>query len=103
QPTCVFDLRKVVLSNTSYGLQSINPNPITNNNAEIEFSVGLKGYTEIKIYNSNSEVIAMPVKEELEIGLYKISLDVANMPSGVYWYEMTSGPYHSTKKMVIAR
>ncbi|MBI5323952.1 MAG: IgGFc-binding protein [Ignavibacteriae bacterium] len=102
-PTCVFDLRKVVMSNTSYGLQSINPNPVSNNNAEINFSVGLKGYTEIKIYNSSTELVAMPVKEELEIGLYKINLDVSNMPNGVYWYEMTSGPYHSIEKMVIAR
>ncbi|MBI5323948.1 MAG: hypothetical protein HZB41_01480, partial [Ignavibacteriae bacterium] len=44
-PTCVFDLRKVVMTNTTYGLQGINPNPVSNNNAEIEFSVGLKGYT----------------------------------------------------------
>ncbi|MBI5325686.1 MAG: hypothetical protein HZB41_10540, partial [Ignavibacteriae bacterium] len=102
-PTCVFDLRKVVMTNTSYGLQGINPNPVSNNNAEIEFSVGLKGYTEIKIYNSNTELVAMPVKEELETGLYKINLDVSNMPNGVYWYEMTSGPFHSIEKMVIAR
>jgi hypothetical protein len=102
-PTCVFDLRKVVLTSSSYGLQSINPNPVINGNAEIEFSVGLKGYTEIKIYNSNTGVVAVPVKEELEPGLYKINLDVSNMPNGVYWYEMTSGPFHSTEKMVIAR
>src|SRR3989339_291312 len=103
EPTCVFDLRKIVMSTTTYGLQSINPNPVTNSNAEIEFSVGLKGYTEIKIYNSNSGIVAIPVKEELEPGLYKINLDVANMTNGVYWYEMTSGPFHSTEKMVIAR
>jgi len=84
-------------------MKSINPNPVTGGKAAIEFSVGLKGYTEIKIYNSNSEIVSIPVKEELEPGLYKIDLDVTNMSNGAYWYEMTSGPFHSTEKMVIAR
>jgi hypothetical protein len=103
EPTCVYDLRKVVLTQTSYGMKAINPNPVTNGNAEIEFSVGLKGYTEIKIFNANSEVVAIPVKEELQPGIYSINLNVNNMPNGAYWYEMSSGPFHSTEKMIIAK
>jgi hypothetical protein len=103
EDVCKFDLRKVVISSTTYALKAVNPNPVTTDKAQINFSIGWDGYTEIKLYNSNSELIAMPVKSDLQKGEYTIDLDVSNLPSGVYWYEMKAGPYHKMEKMVVVQ
>ncbi|MBI5324944.1 MAG: hypothetical protein HZB41_06695 [Ignavibacteriae bacterium] len=101
-PTCVYDLRKVVMSTTAYSMSKVNPNPVTNA-AEIEFSVGLEGLTEIKIINSSTEVVAVPVSEILKPGMYKLGINAMDLPSGVYWLEMSSGPFKKIEKMVVAK
>ncbi|MGA2297744.1 MAG: T9SS type A sorting domain-containing protein, partial [FCB group bacterium] len=103
QPTCEYNLRKVAISTTAYSLESVNPNPVINNTAAINFGVGIDGYTEIRIFNTSGAIIAVPVQEELKTGTYTINLDVTNMPSGVYYYEMASGPFRKLEKMVITR
>ncbi|OGU17143.1 MAG: hypothetical protein A2X61_07910 [Ignavibacteria bacterium GWB2_35_12] len=102
EPTCAYDLRKVVLNSTAYSMSKVNPNPVTNS-AEIEFSVGLEALTEIKIFGSSSEVVAVPVSEVLKPGVYRLGISVQDLPSGVYWLELSSGPYKKIEKMVVTK
>ncbi|TAL67366.1 MAG: hypothetical protein EPN82_15470 [Bacteroidetes bacterium] len=102
QPTCVYDLRKVALGTTNYSFSSVKPNPVTST-AELEFSIGLEAMTEVKIYGPTSELISVPVSDVLKPGVYKLGINTLDLPSGVYWLEMSSGPYKKIEKMVIAK
>jgi hypothetical protein len=102
-PTCLYDMRKVIFSPVNYSLSEVRPNPASQDNIEINFSVGLKGYTEIIIYNSTGATISKLLTETLSAGTYTARLQASELPAGIYWYRMTSGPFTETKTLVITR
>jgi hypothetical protein len=101
--TCVFNIRKVFISNTDYALATINPNPVDSKGAEIEFAVGLDGMTEIAIYDAKGTLVAKPVNQVLQIGKYSVNVPVTSLPSGTYFYTMKSGPFEQTQKMIVVK
>ncbi len=103
EDVCADSLRQLFFSKDEYNLGEVNPNPIGSSGADIEFGVGLNGFTEIKIFNANSEVVAVPVSANLKSGNYSFQIPVDKLGSGVYFYEMKSGPFMKTRKLVIAK
>jgi len=100
--TCVDNLRPIQISASKYNLGEVNPNPVGSNGADIKFSVGGSNIpTEINIYNSNSELVSTVFTGTLNSGEYSVRIPVENMASGVYFYEMKSGPFSNTKKLII--
>jgi len=43
------------------------------------------------------------VNEEKAAGTYEITWQAANLPSGVYFYQLQAGNYVETKKMVLLK
>lgn len=87
-----------------------SPNPIhTNdgNNAETNISLMLPETDEVKltIYDMLGREVKTIVKGKLESGKhnFKFSLRNLNLPSGVYFYNLTSGKYSATKKMLLLK
>jgi hypothetical protein len=83
------------------------PNPF-NSGTTIEFSLPRAGYTELKIYNLLGQLVASPVQQNLSAGEHRALWDGKDQsgsptPTGVYLYKITSGPYTSTKKMVLLK
>ncbi|HQY52456.1 MAG TPA: T9SS type A sorting domain-containing protein [Ignavibacteria bacterium] len=73
-----------------------NPfNPVTN----LKFNISTKGFTSLKIYNNIGREVAVIVKSELERGTYNYNFDASNLPSGIYFYKLTSGESSIVKKM----
>jgi hypothetical protein len=101
QPTCVYDLRLVAISGVEYSLSKISPNPVGTDGTEIEFSVGLEAWTEINVYNTLGELVAMPVASVLEPGNYTVTMPVTDLSSGSYLVRMVSGPYSKTQELII--
>ena len=103
--TCVDNLRPIQISALKYNLQQVNPNPVGSNGGDIKFSVGGKNiYTEIKIYNESGKLISTVLNATLNSGEYSVRIPIEEMSSGVYYYEMTSGPYKSeAKKLVVQK
>ena len=71
--------------------------------SNIDFAVGLDGYTEIGIYDSRGDLIAKPVNKDLKAGNYTVSVPVSDMSSGAYYVKMVSGPFIKTESMIIAK
>lgn len=103
RPTCAYDLRKVIYTGEEYYLNNINPNPVTDNTAEIEFSIGLKGQTDIALYDNTGQRVVNIVSSSLEAGRYIIPLNTTELHSGVYWLRMISGDFTKTKKVFIVK
>jgi hypothetical protein len=102
-PICVYDIRKIMTFGTEYMLSNINPNPVTGSSTSLKFGVGLEANTDITIVNSNGQLIANPVNGVYKPGEYEINLNVTNMPSGVYYIKMKSGPFNATRELVITK
>lgn len=77
-----------------------NPfNPVT----IIKYSVKETGNVTIKIFDPLGREIALLVNEERAPGSYQVEFNAKNMPSGVYYYQLTSGRYSETKKLVLLK
>ncbi|MES2766530.1 MAG: choice-of-anchor D domain-containing protein [Bacteroidota bacterium] len=99
---CFLDARPVKLSTTQYQLQEITPNPVSDQ-AKLVYGVGLDGRTVINLYNSEG-VLVMPVIDEVLLtGSYETIIPLHDIPAGVYFYTMYSGPYSATRKLVITK
>ncbi|MCX6154906.1 MAG: choice-of-anchor D domain-containing protein [Candidatus Kapabacteria bacterium] len=103
EPICAHPYREVVISANSYYMNEINPNPVSSNGTNINFGLGLSGFTEVKIYNSNGELVATPVSKEMKAGEYSIPVPVESLSSGVYSIHLNSYPFNETKKLVIVK
>ena len=102
-PTCAFVYRKVDSKNVMYSMAAINPNPVGESGAEVEFSVGLKSMTEIEIYNSTGSKVGTISAGSLEPGKYSVKVPVVGLSSGTYTLRLTSGPYTEQQQLVIVK
>ncbi|MDX9789641.1 MAG: hypothetical protein RBT61_02320 [Candidatus Kapabacteria bacterium] len=101
-PTCVDNLRPIQISAVKYGLQPIAPNPVGASGADVNFSVGGNNiFTEIKLYNSSSELVSTIFSGTLNPGEYSARIPVENLSSGMYFIEMVSGPFSSGYEKLI--
>ena len=78
------------------------PNPF-NSSTTIIFDLPQSNYTQISIYNSIGQLIKKFESDNIEKGTHKLIFDASNIPSGVYFYKLTSGNYTQTKKMVLLK
>jgi hypothetical protein len=86
----------------SYSLLQNYPNPF-NPNTKIQFTIPITGYTKLTIYNMLGQLVSTLVNQELVFGAYEYDFNAANLPNGNYFYNLTSGNYKVTKKMVLLK
>jgi hypothetical protein len=85
-----------------YGLQQNYPNPF-NPVTKIKFALPKNGNVVVKIYDAIGREVSTLVNEKLNAGVYSVDWDGANYPSGVYFYQLVSGEYTDTRKMVLVK
>lgn len=77
-----------------------NPfNPATN----FGFHVADFGFISLRIFNVMGEEVATVVNKNLLPGEYTISWDAGYLPSGVYYYRLTSGAESQTRTMTVLK
>ncbi len=100
---CGLDFRLIeAVSGSRYSLSDASPN-ITSNRTEIAFSIGIEAETTIEIFNQQGNRVGVLVDQELTPGGYAVSWDVSGVPSGKYFYRITSGPWTETKEVVVQK
>jgi hypothetical protein len=57
----------------------------------------------LKIFDITGREIQTLVNEELKPGTYEVSFDGSNLPSGIYFYQLRSGDFIETKKLVLLK
>ncbi len=100
---CESFLRRIVYSGEQYYLEEISPNPIYSEEIRISYSVGLESYTEIRLINTLGETVAIPVSKSHKTGKYNKSVKLNQLSAGLYFVRMRSGPFISTKKLIITK
>ncbi|MGB9696560.1 MAG: T9SS type A sorting domain-containing protein [Ignavibacteria bacterium] len=93
----------------NYVLEQNYPNPF-NAVTTIRFSIGrfdgnISGndFVILKIYDVQGREIKTLINENLTRGIYEVKFDGSDLPSGVYYYKLTTGNYSETKRMVLLK
>ncbi len=89
-----------------FGTNSINiikPNPAGADGANIEFTTALEAWTELRVFNSNGELVMIPVSTILKPGEHSFRLETKDLPSGTYTLRMTTGDYSQTRNFNVVK
>ena len=78
------------------------PNPF-NPFTTIEYQIPEMVFVNIKVYDVLGNELRILVNEEQNSGIYKITFEAGNLPSGVYFYRIQAGNFIETKKMLLLR
>jgi hypothetical protein len=95
----------------TFSLGSAYPNPFFLS-TKIEYSIGKSsppgsdengGLVILKVYDILGQEVATLVNKQQPPGKYEVRFIAGDLPSGIYYYNLTIGKYVKTKKMIIQK
>jgi hypothetical protein len=101
-----FELSQILEINfkspTIFSLEQNYPNPF-NPITLINYSIKKSGFVLLKIYDVLGNEVADLVNGNKSAGYYSVEFNAAYLPSGIYFYTLTSGNYSATKKFLLLK
>ncbi len=85
-----------------FSLAQNYPNPF-NPATRIGFSLPNDGIVSLKVYDMTGKEVKRIIEGFKLKGNYSVDFDASNLSGGVYFYELTSGNFVQTKKMVLVK
>ena len=85
-----------------FALSQNYPNPF-NPNTCIDFRLEKSGLTRLTVYDLLGRNVATLVNENLTAGQHRVLFDAANLPSGIYVYQLNSAGEVLTRKMMLLK
>jgi hypothetical protein len=91
-----------------FSLEQNYPNPF-NNKSKIKYQISKMGMVRLTVFDILGREVAVGVNQELQPGIYEITLDAANFASGIYFYQLVIRNYESgiefegTKRMMLVK
>ena len=86
----------------AYSLGQNYPNPF-NPTTVISYSIEKSGLVQLKVYDILGNEVAELVNKKQEAGNYTLHFNASNLPSGIYFYTLTSGRFAETKKLLLLK
>lgn len=75
-----------------------NPfNPLTS----INFYLPKSSFVIMEVYNTLGQKVETLLKENINSGYHVVHFNALSLPSGIYYYKIQAGEYHSVKKMLL--
>jgi len=96
------DVHQPLSMSYEYSLSQNFPNPF-NPSTTIIYSVPEKTNVELSIYTVLGEKVTTLLNEEKRAGEYRVNFNAFNISSGIYYYQLKTNAFVSTRKMVFVR
>lgn len=87
---------------SSFRLEQNYPNPF-NPSTNISFELANSGYTSLKVYDALGREVATLIDGVKAQGSHTQNFDATGLSSGVYFYELKSGDFVKTQKMLLVK
>jgi hypothetical protein len=87
---------------TKMVLEQNYPNPF-NPSTTVRFGLATSGHVNLEVYSIMGEKVATLVDATLPAGYFSVSFDARKMPSGVYFYRLTTNAERLIRRMVLAK
>jgi hypothetical protein len=88
------------LNSDGYYLYPNYPNPF-NRITEIRFYMPKKNMVSLKVLDLYGRIVATLVLQELAEGEHTYSWDACDLPSGIFLYQLQTGSYIKTRKLIL--
>jgi hypothetical protein len=98
--TGVYETTSMVPEN--YSLSQNFPNPF-NPTTLISYQIPVAGQVTLKVYDILGKEVACLVKEVKNAGNYEVTFNGSNLSSGIYLYQLKSGSFVGTKKLILMK
>lgn len=85
-----------------FSLGDCYPNP-AQAFTHIEFKINNTNLVDISLKNSKGQLIKSLLYEERTEGTHVIKADVSDLPAGIYFYQMKTGFFNESKKLIVIR
>jgi hypothetical protein len=86
----------------NFSLEQNYPNPF-NPTTTIRYSIPVRSFIKLKVFNLLGQQIATLVEKEQSVGTYTIQWEASDFPSGVYLYSLQSNDFVETKKLILLK
>lgn len=78
------------------------PNPF-NPTTSLQYAIGSRQFVTLRVYDLLGREVATLVNEEKPAGEYEVVFNGANLPSGIYFYQLKADEFTQTKKMILLK
>ena len=85
-----------------YYLSQNYPNPF-NPSTTIKYQIPQRGMVTLRVYDILGMEVTTLVNEEKSAGNYEVTFSARDLSSGIYFYQLRSGSFVETKKMILLR
>ncbi len=85
-----------------FSLSQNYPNPF-NPSTVIKYSIPKEVFVSVKVFDVTGREVKALVNENQKAGSYEITFDASALSSGVYFYEIKTGNFTNTKKMLLIK
>lgn len=85
-----------------YALEQNVPNPFGNSTL-INYEIAHRQHVLLKLYDGMGTIVRTLVDEVQDQGYHQFRLEAETLPSGMYFYELTSGTFDKALWMEIAK
>lgn len=99
---CGLSNRLLQFTGDGYVLKQSVPNP-SGTQAIIDFTIGMEAPTKLELLSVDGRVVDRVVEAVLPPGDYSVMIDVRHIPSGLYYYRLTSGPFGAVRSMTVVK
>lgn len=86
----------------SYELAQNYPNPF-NPSTNINFTMPKAGNVKIVLFNALGQEVATLFNGNKDAGFHTVQFNANGLPSGIYFYQMTSEGFNQVRKMILAK
>ncbi|MFZ5515272.1 MAG: T9SS type A sorting domain-containing protein [Candidatus Zhuqueibacterota bacterium] len=90
------------LTPESFQLHQNYPNPF-NPTTSITFDLTERAHVTLKVFNEMGQEVATVIDKPMDAGFKGVTWNAANLPSGVYFYQLTAGSMTQSKRMVLMK
>lgn len=78
------------------------PNPF-NPTTTIKYQLPQAGFVTLKVYDALGNEVKSLVNGNEDAGYYEVNFNASNLASGLYFYQIKSNGFISTKKMILTK
>ena len=87
---------------TEFTLSQSYPNPF-NPTTNIRYGLPQKAFVTLEVFTTLGQRVATLVNEDEDAGYHEVKFDASGLASGAYFYTVTAGDYHASKKLVLMK
>ncbi len=87
---------------TAFALSQNFPNPF-NPSTTIYFSLPQTRFLKIELFNAKGQKIRTLFKGKKAAGRYQLTINLSGLPSGVYFYKMSTPEFQAARKMIFLK